>query len=91
MKFYILSLTRMKGDTLTWWGPNNSGYTPVLDNAGKYDGEDIFKRPEYYDNKKETAAIPCEWVDEFAIKVVSSDNMTKFLKYIGIAEEVGVR
>ena len=81
MKFYIMALNKTKGDTITWWGDNDSGYTIDLNKAGKYDSEDIFKNSACYDNKETTMAIPCEWVEEFAVKVVSSDNMTKFLKY----------
>lgn len=65
-----------------WWRHNNSGYTIRLEDAGKYDQEMVQKNRSYYDNKRETVAIPCHDVEEFAVRIVSSDNMHKFKNFI---------
>ena len=82
MQYYILSLKHTNSEAIMWWRPNDSGYTIYLDEAGKYEHAAVIADALYYDNKRETAAIPCHVADEFAVKIVpSSANMDKFIKY----------
>jgi len=87
MKYYILSLNHTNNEALLWWRPNNSGYTIYIGEAGQYDSEVVKSNKSYYDNKRETAAIPCNIADEFAVKIIpSSANMDKFVRF---TEEIG--
>lgn len=39
-KRYFIQDTTARGDLALWWGPNRSGYTVRLDEAGRYDEEE---------------------------------------------------
>ena len=80
MNYYILSLTHNHPESLVFWRPNNSGYTYVLDLAGKYSHEQVINKNHYYNNGKDTKAIPCHLLDEFAVKMVpASVNIDRIL------------
>lgn len=70
-EYYILSLkwTR-RDDCITWWGPDNSGYTWLLEQAGRYTEADVKARASYLNNGESTLAIPCDVVEQFASRVV---------------------
>lgn len=68
-EFYILSLHWTREDILTWWSPNNSGYTSILALAGRYTRAQIEAHPGYY-NSDRAMAIPCAEVEVFAQQVV---------------------
>lgn len=76
-QFYILSLPWTREDTLTWWSPNNSGYTSILEHAGRYSREQVTARPDYYNNGESTIAVPCSDVDAVAKRVVFGDFLGK--------------
>jgi hypothetical protein len=84
-EYYILSITHTKGgdEILTWWRPDNSGYTVFLESAGRYSEETVKGKLHYYDNKKETIAVPCERAEEIAYRCVPWE--TKLLKQIGVS------
>jgi hypothetical protein len=65
---YVLSLAHSHATDrlLTWWGPNDSGYSVALEGAGKYTSTDISKSS-YYNDGDRSIAIPCEIVDGLAI------------------------
>lgn len=69
-EFFIFSLRWTKEDYATWWRPNNSGYTSVLANAGRYSADAVAAAPDYYNNGRTTIAIPCEDVEKVAQLVV---------------------
>lgn len=70
-EFYILSMKWTRGgDSLTWWAPNNNGYTIVLEHAGRYTEEQVAGNPDYYNNGYNTLAVPCDAVEAVAIRVV---------------------
>lgn len=66
--FYVMSLKWTSGDHITWWGPDNSGYTTDLARAGIYTAEQITKSPGYYDSGRRddgTLAVPVEAAERF--------------------------
>ena len=69
-EFFIFSLRWTKEDYATWWCPNNSGYTSVISNAGRYARELVEAKPDYYNNGITTIAIPCDEVEKVAQLVV---------------------
>ena len=80
MDYYILSLTHNHLESLVFQRPNNSGYTYILELAGKYTREQVEAKKYYYDNGKDTKAIPCHLLDEFVVRIVPSDvNIDKIL------------
>jgi hypothetical protein len=48
---------------MKWWGPNNSGYTPNLNDAGKYTEIEIQK---FIGHEKEDLPILCTEIDAIA-------------------------
>lgn len=79
-KYVILSLKWSRGPVLVWWQPKNSGYTPNLDDAGRYSAEEIAAKPDYYNNGESTLAI----LEHVALKqvrnVVLLDNVRELLQ-----------
>lgn len=61
--YYILSLKHSPiGNDAVWWRPDACGYTCQLDRAGIYDEATVQSNIGYYDNGKETRAIPVDTV-----------------------------
>jgi hypothetical protein len=90
-EFYILSLKWTRGDLVTWWAPNNSGYTTVLERAGRYSKADVDAEAGYYNDGVNTMAIPCEVVEKHAQRVVMADSLTKLIgKHVKVCTECGV-
>jgi hypothetical protein len=60
--FYLATFKdgRSKG-VMTWWGPDNAGYTPYLEQAGIYTAEQIAAEPTYYDNEY-TVPVPASFL-----------------------------
>lgn len=58
--FFIMSIKWTRGERVTWWRPDNAGYTDDLMQAGRYPRAEVEKASSYYDNKWSTLAIPCE-------------------------------
>jgi hypothetical protein len=56
-EFFLLSIAHSK-DTLLWWGPNRSGYTTNLDDAGRYSEADA--RATAHGRNHTVIAIRCE-------------------------------
>ena len=85
MEYYVLSLRWTVGeDYITFWRPNNSGYTTDINQAGRYSQEAIINNPTYYDDCKTTLAVPCEEVEQWVWRVIHSDNLKKLLEPRGI-------
>lgn len=58
----ILSLkwTRPDDAHITFWRPNNAGYTWALECAGRYSDELIANHASYYNNADSTIAVPVD-------------------------------
>lgn len=70
MEYYLLSLKWSNGkEKYVWWGPDNSGYTEDVNQAGVYTEEDIAKRPLYYRNTS-TYPVPVEIVKQMTSQIV---------------------
>ena len=80
MDYFIFSLRWTKENHATWWGPNNSGYTSIIDNAGRYSREDVEAMPDYYNNGITTIAVPCADVERAAQRVVFDYGFLKLLE-----------
>ena len=78
--YVILSLKWTRGPILTWWQPGDMGYTTLLDKAGLYDKADIDARPEYYNNERETLAIPYTQAALMVKQTVLLDNLTALIQ-----------
>ena len=63
--YYILCLrhSSLQDYTMTWWGPNSSGYTLNLNKAGKYTEKDIERFKGY---ERQDLPILCEEIDSMA-------------------------
>lgn len=87
-EFYILSLKWSRHDeqNLTWWMPNRSGYTWLLENAGRY-SEDEAK---VHDGSDTTIAIPCEVVDSMSRRVVLREAARAMLTEV-LGKPAGLR
>lgn len=77
-EFYILSLKWTRGgDLLTWWCANNSGYTTILEQAGRYPRALVEMKADYYNNGDSTIALPCAVVDAAAHRVVMDHALSR--------------
>lgn len=62
---YIVSLkhTAIHDFYITVWRPDDRGYASPLPWAGRYTVEAILAAPNYYNNGRETIAVPCSTLD----------------------------
>ena|SRR5688572_4093789 len=78
-EFFILSL-KWSGQSfvLNWWCPNNNGYTHFLDKAGRYTRAQVEGNPNYYNDGKNTLAVPCNVVESKAGLVTADWHVQLF-------------
>lgn len=69
---YILSIkhSAKHDDYITFWRPNDAGYTCYLPAAGRYTDRQIEASPNYYSNGYTTAAVPCAQVDALGVEAM---------------------
>ncbi|MDO8640450.1 MAG: hypothetical protein Q7R33_02810 [Nitrosarchaeum sp.] len=74
--FFILSLkwTNQKDKFFTFWQEHCSGYCYRKTQIGIYPEKDIDQHPDYFNNKKDTLAIPTELIEAFWIKMKNKHN-----------------
>ncbi len=85
MEYFVISLRWTVGkDLITFWRPNNSGYTVNIDQAGHYSQEAIINNPTYYDDGKSTLAVPCQEIESQTWRVVDSDRLKNLIEPRGI-------
>lgn len=67
-EFYIVSVSHTCKDNsyILLWAEDNRGYAYGLDKAGKYSEEIVRSMLDYYNNGKETIAIPCDVIQRLA-------------------------
>ena len=70
--FYIASFKRLCG-YVTWWMPNDAGYTTYLEQAGIYTADQIAAHPGYYDNDY-TVPIPVGAVSGHTVTVIDQGH-----------------
>ncbi|WP_461080011.1 hypothetical protein [Spirosoma flavus] len=58
--FYVISYTHSSKGVLTFWGPNNAGYTTNVRRAGKYTESKIRENLSYYHQGENAVAISVE-------------------------------
>jgi hypothetical protein len=70
-QYYVLSVyhTQRSHLYITFWRPDDNGYTWVLPRAGKYEHDHVMARLGYYNSGK-NVAIPCAIVDPLAVAPV---------------------
>jgi hypothetical protein len=68
--FYIVAVCHTIRDHkyITFWRPDDRGYTPVLNRAGKYDRERVVSHLDYY-NGGDHVAIRAESIDALAVPI----------------------
>jgi Rha family phage regulatory protein len=73
--FYIMSLNAdKKSPFVTWWKPDDRGYTHYLNQAGKYSAEQVEANPSYYNNRRYDVPIPCECANQVGEVIVPRDG-----------------
>ena len=82
--YFILSLKYSDGADLTWWKPNDRGYTKYIEDAGIYPPQLVEGNPRYYDNGVTTLAIPAPVVSVLRKTVVraNADTWKNFEQYM---------
>ncbi|HDR3524331.1 hypothetical protein ACTFSJ_27605 [Bacillus cereus group sp. MYBK12-2] len=74
--YHVLSLKWSEGkDLLVWWGPNNSGYTNDLTQAGVYTEDEILSQYSYYNNEN-TKAVPTDLVQKVPHRLVIANELS---------------
>jgi hypothetical protein len=66
--YYIICLRHSSNQdyAVQWWGPKKAGYTPNLDNAGKYKMEELAGHSR--EECPNDFYIPCEDIDKIAVE-----------------------
>lgn len=76
-EYYIVSL-KYPSHPMTFWGPNNNGYTWWLEHAGRYTHSQVMGELSYYNDGVNTMAVPCEVIDEQKRTVVPDHAIHEF-------------
>ena len=74
-QYYILSFNGPVGNDTLWWRPEGKGYTMNIDEAGKWNEDDVKAHQGLYNNGEGTRAIPCKVVDALVRKHVLWDDL----------------
>lgn len=85
-QYYLMSIKWTKGDNIVWWGPNDSGYTDDIENAGIYSAEQIKQRSIYYSNQG-VMPVAVAKVQQ-ANKRITISNDSKAVELFGIYEHL---
>ena len=89
MEYYLLSLKWSEGkDYYVWWGPNDSGYTNDIDQAGVYNEEQINSNKLYYSNTR-VMPVPKELVEQ-SIKRTLIDANNENYDLFGIKKQLSL-
>jgi len=67
--YYLASFKRGNIGHVTWWGPNDAGYTPYLEQAGIYHE----LTPDYHDSEY-TVPVPVAFAREFVSSVIDTGH-----------------
>lgn len=81
----LLSVKYSTGDFLVWWGPNSSGYTYRLDDAGRYSAEEADRIEK--STHGSAVAVPLSDVIDHAVKVVPIRSFAREWFQRGFAAE----
>lgn len=85
MEYYVISLKWTVGsDYLVFWRANAAGYTVDIEQAGRYSQETITEQCGYYDDHKNTLAVPCEEIELLTWRVVDSGKLHTVLEPRGV-------
>lgn len=57
---YYIQTEGYVGNAMIWWRPEHRGYTPNINEAGKYSTDEAMKICE---NSDKSRAWPCEYID----------------------------
>lgn len=75
-EYFIISLKWSVGENhIVFWRPEAAGYTIDIDQAGRYTQEQLDRDPRYYDDGKNTLAVPCAEIEPLACRVVSDSKL----------------
>lgn len=85
-QYYLMSIKWTNGDNIVWWGPNDSGYTEDIENAGIYSAEQIKQHSIYYSNQG-VMPVAVEKVQQ-ANKRITISNDSKAVKLFGIHDHL---
>lgn len=84
-EYFVISLKWTVGsDYLVFWRPNNAGYTVDIQQAGRYSQDAIINQASYYDDHKNTLAVPCEEIELLTWRVVDSGKLNVVLDPRGV-------
>lgn len=72
MKFHIWDTRSFVGNAVLWWGPNSSGYTTHLDQAGEYEEEEARRIERLRGTDR---AVPVEIARACATMQVNADRL----------------
>ncbi len=66
---YIVSTKHTRRDAryITFWRPDNCGYSWPLSWAGRYSSENVMASQDYYNNGHSTVAVPCSVIDPMGV------------------------
>lgn len=66
---YIVSTKHTRRDAryITFWRPENSGYSWPLPWSGRYSSESVMASLDYYNNGHSTVAVPCSVIDPMGV------------------------
>jgi hypothetical protein len=79
-RYYLISLKWSEPPVVTFWGPDDKGYTRNLDKAGVYTRATLEAHPSYYQNGVQTIAVPIEVADRVFIKCLPETFLDGLLK-----------
>jgi hypothetical protein len=92
MKYVIISYKNSSRGELTFWRPNNAGYTTNIDYAGRYSQDEVIEHQSHYnsytDNKIDNVAVPEDLIDKiFYTRKITETNVKAHNALLGILKK----
>jgi hypothetical protein len=84
-RYYVLTVkdNPYKAQLLYWFAPGANGYVSSLRDAGTFSETELRRLPDYYDNGRNTMAIPMEVAERFVLPVVPTHRLDDMLRAAG--------
>jgi hypothetical protein len=95
MKYVIISYKHSSRGELTFWRPNNAGYTTDIDDAGRYTQQEVIEHQStynsYHEDQIDNVAVPEDLIAKlFRTRKITEADYRVYNALLGIIQKGGL-